>query len=601
MTDDNPLAGGYAAQAGNFGAMSPQMQAAYLRLLAGREKQRFTPAPSWSGALAGVVQGINEGLEERKIDQALSGSMANAPPNTAPKLPPDFSDGSPATTAAPPQTHDGTAYSDRGESAPLLVMIASHEIGPKDKAALEAGGKVFPYPDGRQTSIGFGTRAQPGDENGIDKDEAGRRLQSEVSAASTQVHQFAPNAPYGWHKALTDLTFNTGTKWQGSGLGAAVKAGDWDKAKEIYPQYNKAVGSEGKLVEMAGLTKRRQDFLKEVDRKFEAAPGMPPGASVQAGGAPPAPGSQPPVQVAQAAPAAPGGVLPPMPGAREQFTRDIARVNDLKRYPIGTPEHAEGVRLEAELQKRTEQSAYTDPNTGQPYYGNDVSGRRPAPGMPRTPTPAELKGLEETASELAKARTVPVAEAIKAGPAAQKSLAALNTLNVIGGMPGSENMHTGPFAQHWLHAKQALQDLTGIPFEGVAPAEGIEKMNAYLGMAAAKELTNRPTQFDFSTFLKNNPGIQMSPEGRKMLTDILQQTARQDIAIAKLASKVKDPSDWAEIQDKYYQEHPIAVHYKGQEIKSAESLEAPKAAPGPAAVSEPSKRLRYNPATGKIE
>jgi len=112
------------------------------------------------------------------------------------------------------------------------------------------------YPDYKQHSIGYGTRATSPNEV-IDRAEAERRLQAEVGAARNSVIQFAPHAPPGTQDALTSLTYNAGSKWQGAGLGNAVKSGNWDDAKRRFIQYNRAGGEVN-----PGLVRRRQEELK---------------------------------------------------------------------------------------------------------------------------------------------------------------------------------------------------------------------------------------------------------------------------------------------------------------------------------------------------
>jgi GH24 family phage-related lysozyme (muramidase) len=102
-----------------------------------------------------------------------------------------------------------------------------------------------PYADFKQVSSGYGTRAQPGDEN-IPPDQRQavytQRLRNELSSAYQIVDNFAPGLPKGARDALADLTYNAGSQWTQSGLGQAVRAGDLEKAKSILPQYNQAGG-----------------------------------------------------------------------------------------------------------------------------------------------------------------------------------------------------------------------------------------------------------------------------------------------------------------------------------------------------------------------
>ena len=109
--------------------------------------------------------------------------------------------------------------------------------------------------DYKQYSSGYGTKAQPGDEN-IPADQRKavyeQRFQDEIAKAAASVDAFSPNLPPGVRAALTSLTYNAGPAWQQSGLGKAVQSGDLDAAKDIFLQYNKAGGEVNK-----GLVSRR--------------------------------------------------------------------------------------------------------------------------------------------------------------------------------------------------------------------------------------------------------------------------------------------------------------------------------------------------------
>jgi lysozyme len=135
--------------------------------------------------------------------------------------------------------------------------------------------------DYKQYSSGYGTKAQPGDEN-IPPDQRQavfeQRFQDEVGKAAASVDAFNPNLPPGVRAALTSLTYNAGPGWQQSGLGEAVKAGDWDKAQSIFLQYNHAGGKVD-----PGLTARRQReaawFGNQPTGQPAPAPASPPAAS----------------------------------------------------------------------------------------------------------------------------------------------------------------------------------------------------------------------------------------------------------------------------------------------------------------------------------
>lgn len=217
-------------------------------------------------------------------------------------------------------------------------------------------------------------------------------------------------------------------------------------------------------------------------------------------------------------------------------------------------------------------------STSTPATGGEAVDEMPVGGTPGQLAEWELHhkareaGEKTTAEELSKAKAIPVAEAIKEGASATKANQAVMTLGAINNLPGSDQVNSGPWAEHWLDAKKALLDLTGIDLGGIAPAEGITKMNAFLSSQAAREMTNRPTQFDFKTFLDNNPGIALSPEGRAMMIDIIMQSSKQDMELSKLATKVKNPEDWPDIREQYLEKHPIIVHYHGNAINSSDPL-----------------------------
>lgn len=196
--------------------------------------------------------------------------------------------------------------------------------------------------DYKQMSSGYGTRAQPGDEN-IPPDQLRavyeQRFQDEVGKASSSVDQFAPNLPAGVRAALTSLTYNAGPGWQQSGLGEAIRAGDYTKAHDIFLQYNKAGGD----VNRALVDRRKKEaawFRGGLPQTGHAAPV--PAQSQNTG----IPAQQAPIfaQAPQAAPQGGGGFFAQMPAqqiqqAPIQFARprtpDLTRLRaDLARAPI---------------------------------------------------------------------------------------------------------------------------------------------------------------------------------------------------------------------------------------------------------------------------
>lgn len=110
--------------------------------------------------------------------------------------------------------------------------------------------------DFKQHSNGYGTKAlAPGEK--IDRPEAERRFNSEVTKAANFVDKVNPNLDPGTRAALTSLTFNAGDDWASGGLGNAIRAGDLQTARRLFLQYNRAGGQVND-----GLVDRRQREAK---------------------------------------------------------------------------------------------------------------------------------------------------------------------------------------------------------------------------------------------------------------------------------------------------------------------------------------------------
>lgn len=105
--------------------------------------------------------------------------------------------------------------------------------------------------DYKQFSSGYGTRENAAGIR-IDKAEAERRLNRELTSAAAIVDKVNPNLPPGPRAALISLTFNAGSDWTKQGLGNLVRSGDLQGAKQKLLEYNKAGGQV-----LPGLESRR--------------------------------------------------------------------------------------------------------------------------------------------------------------------------------------------------------------------------------------------------------------------------------------------------------------------------------------------------------
>jgi hypothetical protein len=127
------------------------------------------------------------------------------------------------------------------------------------------------------------------------------------------------------------------------------------------------------------------------------------------------------------------------------------------------------------------------------------------------------------------------------------------------------DISTGPGAKILLEIKQFARNL-GWDTKGVPEAETIDKLNAFLASEATKQISSRPAMFEFSTFMKNNPGLQTSIEGTRKLISILRQGAESDITLGKAAGDERSLPHWPEVVDAHYRSHPIISPFTGLPI-----------------------------------
>ena len=119
----------------------------------------------------------------------------------------------------------------------------------------EAGGRPYkPKWDYKLYTWGYGTPYKKGME--MSPEIAEREMQAHVARKQAEILRRFPELakPENFNRlmALTDLTYNAGSKWFNAGLGKSVARGDWNDASRRFVQYNKAGGKT-----LPGLAKRR--------------------------------------------------------------------------------------------------------------------------------------------------------------------------------------------------------------------------------------------------------------------------------------------------------------------------------------------------------
>jgi hypothetical protein len=189
-----------------------------------------------------------------------------------------------------------------------------------------------------------------------------------------------------------------------------------------------------------------------------------------------------------------------------------------------------------------------------------------------------------------------VAEYIDAAKDSRTKLQALNMIGDILKRSGG-NISTGPGADMMLKAKQSLANAFPGSFgDSAGPTEMLQKLSTQLATADAKSLASRPTQFDFATYLRNNPGIQMSVEGQKALVAIKAQQAQHDIELGNLALKKENsqhPENWGDVVSDYDKKNPIInpITAKPFDPNSSDFPEVVNAKPNGADSTTPAARV----------
>lgn len=190
---------------------------------------------------------------------------------------------------------------------------------------------------------------------------------------------------------------------------------------------------------------------------------------------------------------------------------------------------------------------------------------------------------------------------IDSGRAAGQRLTTLNTVSNI--IANDKSMTLGFGADTALKVKKALQQI-GFDVGDLSGAQSIEKLNGLLAAEATKTISPRPSQFEFKTFLANNPGLNMDRAGNMRVISIFSQLAKRDLDLGKLARQNRgDWQNWDNVVETYDKQNPIVDPVTKQSI-STNSVIAPAptktqpppgsaaaaSGPDPAAIAEARRR-----------
>jgi hypothetical protein len=184
---------------------------------------------------------------------------------------------------------------------------------------------------------------------------------------------------------------------------------------------------------------------------------------------------------------------------------------------------------------------------------------------------AQLELQKKSAEKMAEAHVKPVADAIEEG---SKAGQIRNTLGVIRDAyaSGGSNMSGGPLGPALLKIRQVANQIFSSDNQvppGLSESTIVQKMNLALSSQIVKEITSRGTQFEVALGMQNSPGLIIDNRSAIYMTNILDQIQWQKQQLGKLASKVRDPAEWAAIQQDFYDKNPIVSPFTGQPLNGA--------------------------------
>jgi hypothetical protein len=283
----------------------------------------------------------------------------------------------------------------------------------------------------------------------------------------------------------------------------------------------------------------------------------------------------PPTQVAQAMPTSGPSTPVGTEAEAKQYEAESRRLLALSTTPFVKPPVAEAARKAADQAAarakdiRDTLAKYAEPTTAQ----------KEAPsGMSVPQAKAYTKSLEDTAASKGKV----VAARVEGIKPARDALQVVDEMdNAL--TSGWNNISTGPGARQWLDVKKAVNNVFPGTFAHVSEAETVDKLNAQLAAAAAKALTQRPSQLEFKAFMQQNPGLLTSRETSRNLLDLMRQAKQQEVQLGQLADKFVpgQGKSWSEIEDNYYRTHPIISPFTHKPVDAKKAVDGKWYRPDP--------------------
>jgi hypothetical protein len=331
----------------------------------------------------------------------------------------------------------------------------------------------------------------------------------------------------------------------------------------------------------------------------QVQPGQPPQG--QPGQPQPAPQAQPQMQPAMQTQQAPPQAQPaPSPFANAVAAGLIPPGVDPNRYVAGLKYRAAALPKGPAQELIQSQVNAIDKATELTSGQRDFNASRANPGL--DDYEAQKEAAKASATGVAASDVKEQDALIADGKMASKRLTTLNTISNI--ISSDKNMTLGFGADTSLKVKLALEQM-GVNVGDLSGPQAIQKLNAALASESTKAISPRPAQFEFKTFLGNNPGLSLDKAGNERVIGIFSQLAKRDIDLGRLARQNRDNWDrWDQVVENYDKSHPIKDPSSGKVI-TTDSVVAPgpktgSSAVAPSTFSSPSE-VHAAVASGKLK
>jgi len=383
------------------------------------------------------------------------------------------------------------------------------------------------YSDFKQTSIGYGTKAQPG-ETSITPQDAEARLRQEAGKVDDWITQNVKQPlTQNQRTALTSFGYNLGTGQGGlSDLLPNINTGNWQAVADQMSRYNRAGGQVN-----AGLVARRLlegRLLRQPDTPQQAQPAAP---AVQ----------QTPWHVEGQDDNAMRLIFATDRPAWATVKAAAVRANtptELEKAlaQTGLPAQQQQQILQAwaknkaELVQPKEGTQITYNAAGQPVQ-SVIPGAAEAKG--------QMKGAEAAAGkagEQAAGYQMEINERAQNATGLLRTLSEMKNLNTNPGLFAGAKEDIGRFFRSMGTSDETIQK-----YLNVSPGnlEASQKLTAQMAIEAVRQISNRPTQMEFQRFLEANPNIFQTPEGLKRVVEFMQNSASDTMSEQKEFLKAK--------------------------------------------------------------